>query len=193
MSHGPAARNNRAAGVRGSPVADPDSAWVAGNRLGDRPGDWSDPSAAWFQSVVRKDRLGVAAFHLRVARFFARVRRCVSGNRDGDSANIRPAGGVRDSRVASDSTSARNSTTSRLEFSTESINSGEEPLGQQTCTSWSIMTTLVYRDGRDLGRGEFPFIHYRQTCTDGIGEALLAIRSIFSTCNALCHNDPTTG
>ena len=29
----------------------------------------------------------------------------------------------------------RNSTTSRLEFSTESINSGEEPLGQQTCTS----------------------------------------------------------
>ena len=70
------------------------------------------------------------------------------------------------------STSARNSTTSRLEFSTESINSGEEPLGQQTCTSWSIMTTLVYRDGRDLGRGEFPFIHYGQTCTDGIGEAL---------------------
>jgi hypothetical protein len=26
-----------------------------------------------------------------------------------------------------------------------------------------------------LGRGGFPFIHYRQTCTDGIGEALLAI------------------
>src|SRR5208337_1097987 len=53
------------------------------------------------------------------------------------------------------STSARNSTTSRLEFSTESNNSGEEPLGQQTCTSWLIITTLVYRDGRDLGRGEF--------------------------------------
>ena len=70
------------------------------------------------------------------------------------------------------STSAHNSTTSRLEFSTESINSGEEPLGQQTCTSWPIMTALVYRDGRDLGRGEFPFIHYRQTCTDGISEAL---------------------
>ena len=34
------------------------------------------------------------------------------------------------------------------------------------------MTTLVYRDGRDLGRGGFPFIHYKQTCTDGIGEAL---------------------
>src|SRR5208337_2971123 len=74
------------------------------------------------------------------------------------------------------STAARNSTPSRLEFSTESINSGEEPLGQQTCTSWSIMTTLVYRDGRDLGRGEFPFIHYRQTCTDGIGEALPFVR-----------------
>ena len=29
----------------------------------------------------------------------------------------------------------RNSTTSRLEFSMGSINSGEEPLGQQTCTS----------------------------------------------------------
>src|SRR5271165_2872079 len=70
------------------------------------------------------------------------------------------------------STSARNSTTSRLEFSTGSINSGEEPLGQQTCTSWPFMTNLVYRDGRDLGRGGFPFIHYRQTCTDGIGEAL---------------------
>ena len=56
-----------------------------------------------------------------------------------------------------------------------SINSGEEPLGQQTCTSWSIMTTLVYRDGRDLGRGGFPFIHYKQTCTDGIGEALPSI------------------
>ena len=66
-----------------------------------------------------------------------------------------------------------NSTTSRLEFSTGSINSGEESLGQQTCTSWPIMTNLVYRDGRDLGRGEFPFIHYRQTCTDGIGEALI--------------------
>src|SRR5208282_250512 len=70
------------------------------------------------------------------------------------------------------STSARNSTTSRLEFSTGSINSGEEPLEQQTCTNWPIMTTLVYRDGRDLGRGEFSFIHYKQTCTDGIGEAL---------------------
>ena len=33
------------------------------------------------------------------------------------------------------STSARNSTTSRLEFSTGSINSGEEPLGQQICTT----------------------------------------------------------
>ena len=72
------------------------------------------------------------------------------------------------------STSSCNSTTSRLEFSTGSINSGEESLGQQTCTSWPIMTILVYRDGRDLGRGEFPFIHYRQTCTDGIGEALRA-------------------
>ena len=30
MSHGPSTRNNRAAGVRGSPVADPVSAWVAG-------------------------------------------------------------------------------------------------------------------------------------------------------------------
>src|SRR5208282_890250 len=69
-------------------------------------------------------------------------------------------------------TSARNSTTSRLEFSTGSINSGEEPLGQQICTSWPFMTALVYRNGRDLGRGGFPFIHYRQTCTDGIGEAL---------------------
>ena len=36
------------------------------------------------------------------------------------------------------------------------------------------MTTLVYRNGRDLGRGGFPFIHYRRTCTDGIGEALRA-------------------
>ena len=70
----------------------------------------------------------------------------------------------------------RNSTTSRLEFSTGSINSGEEPLGQQTCTSWPFMTNLVYRDGRDLGSGGFPFIHYRQTCTDGIGEALLLKR-----------------
>ena len=71
------------------------------------------------------------------------------------------------------STSARYSTTSRPEFSTGSINSGEEPLGQQICTSWPFMTNLVYRDGRDLGRGGFPFIHYRQPCTDGIGEALL--------------------
>src|SRR5271165_6109804 len=69
-------------------------------------------------------------------------------------------------------TSVRNLSTSQFEHSTGSINSGEEPLGQQTCTSWSIMTTLVYRDGRDLGRGGFPFIHYKQTCTDGIGEAL---------------------
>ena len=69
-------------------------------------------------------------------------------------------------------TSVRNLSTSQFEHSTGSINSGEEPLGQQTCTSWSIMTTLVYRNGRDLGRGGFPFIHYRQTCTDGIGEAL---------------------
>ena len=38
------------------------------------------------------------------------------------------------------------------------------------------MTNLVYRDGRDLGRGGFPFIHYRQTCTDGIGEALRKVR-----------------
>src|SRR5271166_1204538 len=76
------------------------------------------------------------------------------------------------------STSARNSTTSRLDFSTGSINSGEEPLGQQICTNWPFMTNLVYRDGRDLGRGEFPFIHYRQTCTDGIGEALLVKRAI---------------
>jgi hypothetical protein len=29
-----------------------------------------------------------------------------------------------------------------------------------------------------LGRGGFPFIHYRQTCTDGIGEALLVKRAI---------------
>ena len=65
--------------------------------------------------------------------------------------------------------------TSQFEHSTGSINSGEEPLGQQTCTSWLIMTTLVYRNGRDLGRGGFPFIHYRQTCTDGIGEALLSV------------------
>ena len=171
IAHGPAAGNHRAAGVRGSPVAGPVSAWDAGSRPGDRPGDWSDPSAAWFRSVVRKDRLGVAAFHLRVARFFARVRRCGAGYRDSDSSNIRPAGGTRDSRVAS-STSAHNSTTSRLEFTTGSINSGEEPLGQQTCTSWSLMTNLVYRNGRDLGRGGFPFIHCRQTCTDGIGEAL---------------------
>ena len=62
--------------------------------------------------------------------------------------------------------------TSQFEHSTGSTNSGEEPLGQQTCTSWSIMTTLVYRDGRDLGRGGFPFIHYKKACTDGIGEAL---------------------
>ena len=34
MPHGPATRNNLAAWVRGSPVADPDSAWVAGSRLG---------------------------------------------------------------------------------------------------------------------------------------------------------------
>src|SRR5271165_855339 len=40
-------------------------------------------------------------------------------------------------------TSARNSTTSRLEFSTGSINSGEEPLGQQICTSWPFITNLV--------------------------------------------------
>ena len=72
-----------------------------------------------------------------------------------------------------------NSTTSRLEFSTGSINSGEEPLGQQTCTSWPLMTNLVYRNGRDLGRGEFPFIHCGQTCTDGIGEALHGITGNF--------------
>ena len=40
-------------------------------------------------------------------------------------------------------TSAHNSTTSRLEFSTGSINSGEEPLGQQICTSWPFITNLV--------------------------------------------------
>ena len=67
-----------------------------------------------------------------------------------------------------------NSTTSRLEFSTGSINSGEEPLGQQTCTSWPLMTNLVYRNGRDLGRGEFPFIHCGQTLYERSAQALLA-------------------
>ena len=70
------------------------------------------------------------------------------------------------------STSASTQPLPGAEFSTGSINSGEEPLGQQICTSWPFMTNLVYRDGRDLGRGGFPFIHYRQPCTDGIGEAL---------------------
>ncbi len=85
----------------------------------------------------------------------------------------------------------RNSSTSQLEFSTGSINSGEEPLGQQTCTRWPIMTTLVYRDGRDLGRGGFPFIHHKQTCTDGIGEALLLIHVADSPKNR--HFDPIFG
>src|SRR5271166_6803321 len=36
----------------------------------------------------------------------------------------------------------------------------------------AVHNQLGYRDGRDLGRGGFPLIHYRQTCTDRIGEAL---------------------
>jgi hypothetical protein len=52
------------------------------------------------------------------------------------------------------------------------------------------MTTLVYRDGRDLGRGEFPFIHYRQTCTDGIGEALLFAGLKFFYLNTLGYDWP---
>ena len=56
--------------------------------------------------------------------------------------------------------------------STGSINSGEVALDEQICTSWPFITALVYRNGRDLGRGGFPFIHYKQTCTDGISEAL---------------------
>ena len=174
---GPEGRNNPVAWVRGCPVAGPASLWVAESRPGDRPGDWSDPSAAWSRSVGRRDRLGVAAFDPRVVRLPAPTRRCGARHRGGDSSNIRPAGGTRDSRVAS-ARLRRISTTSRLEFSTGSINSGEEPLGQQICTSWPFITNLVYRDGRDLGRGGFPFIHYRQTCTDGIGEALLMKRAI---------------
>ena len=106
ISHGPAAGNNLVAGVRGSPVAGPVSAWDAGSRPGDRPGDWSDPSAAWSRSVGRRDRLGVAAFDPRVVRLPAPTRRCGARHRGGDSSNNRPAGGTRDSRVAS-STSAQ--------------------------------------------------------------------------------------
>ena len=55
-------------------------------------------------------------------------------------------------RVASDQL-RRNSTTSRLEPRLGQPIPGKEPLGQQICTSWPFMNNLVYRDGRDLGRG----------------------------------------
>ena len=60
-------------------------------------------------------------------------------------------------------TSARSSATSWHKVFTRIINSEEELIGRQTCTSWPSMTSLVYPTRQKKKRGWFPFIQTRET------------------------------